>query len=260
MKVISLVNQKGGVAKTTTAMALADGFTRRGKKVLLIDFDPQGHLTTSYGLVEHNIGYPQALCFLELDKGAHAREEVLKDNLSIITSDIGLEEANTKLAMKVGRERYLMRAIKKIDGKYDYVIIDSNPSLSITTINALTASDYVLIPFKPEYNSIKGVDLLLESVRDVQAIKPDIEVLGFVATMAVARRTSTKEVIEVIRERAEEVGSCVFNSTIRNAVAAADAPSHGKSVFDYAPNSGVAEDYEKLCDEILATLAAKGVE
>ncbi|MCI9503840.1 MAG: ParA family protein [Clostridia bacterium] len=252
MKVISLVNQKGGVAKTTTAMALADGFARRGKKVLLIDFDPQGHLTTSYGLTERNVGYPQALSFLELDRGAHAHEVVLNHNLSIITSDIGLEEANTKLAMKVGRERFLMRAIKKIDGLYDYVIIDSNPSLSVITLNVLTASDYILIPFKPEYNSIKGVDLLLESVRDVQGISSNIEVLGFVATMADFRRTSTKEVIEVIRERAEEAGSRVFNSTIRVAVAAADAPSHGKSLFDYAPNSGVSEDYEKLCNEILA--------
>lgn len=254
MKVISLVNQKGGVAKTTTAMALADGFARRGKKVLLIDFDPQGHLTTSYGLTERNVAYPQAFSFLELDRGAHARKVVLKDNLEIITSDIGLEEANTKLAMKVGRERYLMRAINKIDGMYDYVIIDSNPSLSIITINVLTASDYVLIPFKPEYNSLKGVDLLLESVRDVQALKPNLEVLGFVVTMADSRRTSTKEAIEVIRERAEEAGSRVFKSAIRIAVAAADAPSHGKSVFDYAPNSGVADDYEKLCDEILAQL------
>lgn len=254
MKVISLVNQKGGVAKTTTAMALADGFARRGKKVLLIDFDPQGHLTTAYGLADENAENPQSLRLLGLEKGSEAHVITLKHNLSIVTSDIGLEEANTKLAAKVGRERYLYRALKPLQDFYDYAIIDSNPSLSITTINVLMASDYVLIPFKPEFNSFKGIDLLLESIADVQSIKPEIGILGFVVTMADFRRSSTQEAIGHIREIAAEQGSIVFDSKIRLAVACADAPSHGKSVFDYAPNSGVAQDYERLCDEVLAVL------
>ncbi len=254
MKIISLVNQKGGVAKTTTAMALADGFTRRGKKVLLVDFDPQGHLTTSYGLEDENPDYPEALRLLGLDKGIEVKETVLSHNLSIITSDIGLEEANTRLAPKYGRERFLDRALRKYRDLYDYIIIDSNPSLSITTINVIVASDYILIPFKPEFNSFKGIDLLLDSVTEIQRDKPEIGVLGYVVTMADPRRRSTREAVEYVRSIAEERGGRVFHSEIRVGVAAADAPSYGKSILEYAPNSGVAADYEHLCDEILKTL------
>ena len=256
MTVISLINQKGGVAKTTTAMALGDGFARRGKKVLLIDFDPQGHLTTSYGLQEENPSRPQSLLFLGIGRGDRAIPAVISHNLSIITSDIGLERANTELTPKVGRERYLSRAIRGISELYDYVIIDSNPSLSIITINVLTASDYVLIPFKPEFNSFKGIDLLLESINDVREIKPTINILGFIVTMADNRRLSTAEAIEYITELAESEGvnSRVFKSRIRTAVAAADAPSHGKSLFEYAPDSNVSRDYENLTDEIIKAL------
>lgn len=254
MKVISLVNQKGGVAKTTTAMALADGFARRGKRVLLLDFDPQGHLTTSYGLMD-NVENPQSLRFLKLQKGDDCCPTAITHNLSIITSDIGLEKANTLLSSKVGRERYLLRAIKSIPPEfYDYIIIDSNPSLSITTLNVLVASDYVLIPFKPEFNSFKGIDLLLESVDDVKSINEKIDILGFVVTMSDNRRSSTKEAIEYITELAEQKDSCVFKSVIRNAVACADAPSHSKSLYEYAPTSQVSRDYEQLCEEILSKL------
>lgn len=254
MKVISLVNQKGGVAKTTTAMALADGFARRGKKVLVVDFDPQGHLTTSYGLEDGHPDCPEALRLLGLDREIEARETVISHNLSIITSDIGLEEANTRLAPKYGRERYLERALRKYRELYDYIIIDSNPSLSITTINVIVASDYILIPFKPEFNSFKGIDLLLDSVTEIQRDRPEIGVLGYVVTMADPRRKSTREAVEYVRSIAEERGGRVFRSEIRIGVAAADAPSYGKSILEYAPNSGVAQDYEKLCDEILQVL------
>lgn len=197
MKVISLVNQKGGVAKTTTSIALADGFARRGKKVLIIDFDPQAHLTTSFGLSD-DAQCPQALRFLNILQNKPFGLHVINKNLSIITSEIGLEQANTILQTKIGRERFLAHAIKKLSANaFDYIIIDSNPSLSILTVNVLAASDYILIPFKPEFNSFKGVDLLLESVSDVKTMYPQIEILGFVVTMADKRRRSTAESIEV---------------------------------------------------------------
>ena len=179
---------------------------------------------------------------------------MLSHNLSIITSDIGIEEANTRLAPKYGRERCLDRALRKYRDLYDYIIIDSNPSLSITTINVIVASDYILIPFKPEFNSFKGIDLLLDSVTEIQRDKPEIGVLGYVVTMADPRRRSTREAVEYVRSIAEERGGRVFHSEIRVGVAAADAPSYGKSILEYAPNSGVAADYEHLCDEILKTL------
>ena len=116
------------------------------------------------------------------------------------------------------------------------------------------ASDYILIQFKPEFNSFKGIDLLLDSVTEIQRDKPEIGVLGYVVTMADPRRRSTREAVEYVRSIAEERGGRVFHSEIRVGVAAADAPSYGKSILEYAPNSGVAADYEHLCDEILKTL------
>lgn len=257
MKVISLVNQKGGVAKTTTALALADGLSRRNKKVLLIDFDPQGSLTTSLGLEEEDVDSPQSLRFLGLERGKRVQPVNVSHNLAVITSDAGLERANDILLTKIGRERYLRRAIDRLyDYGYDYVIIDSNPSLSVCTLNVLAASNKILIPVKPEFGSFKGIDLLLENINAIRSISEDsiIEILGFVVTMADTRRKSTGQAIKELEYRAQEIGSRVFKSHIRLAVAAADAPSFGKSIYDYSPLSKVSVDYEDLCNEILEYL------
>ncbi len=257
MKVLSLVNQKGGVAKTTTAMALADYFARAGKKVLLVDFDPQGSLTTSFGLAD-DAGNPQALRFLAVDKSCREAVAYQKSGIDIITSDIGLEKANIALPTLLGKERFLKRAIDKITQKenYDYVIVDSNPSFSQLTINVLYASDYVLVPFKPEYNSFKGIMQLFENLEEMKEIQPNLEVLGFVVTMA--RQTkSAEEAIGEISRFAEEQGCTLFNPPIRLGVACADAPSYGQSVYQYRPESGVAQDYEQLAKNVLAALEAK---
>ena len=255
MKVISLVNQKGGVAKTTTAAALADYFARNGKKTLLVDFDPQGSLTTSFGLAD-DTDNPQALKFLALDKGTPEAEiQKLTGMLDIVTSDIGLEKANNVLTTKFGKERYLRRAIEKIaqKEKYDYVILDSNPSFSQLTINVLYASDKVLVPFKPEYNSFKGIMQLFENIAEMQEIQPNLSVLGFVVTMA--RQTkSAEEAINVIKDFASKQNCKLFMPAIRLAVAAADAPSYGKSLHDYKPQSDVAKDYELLAEHVIEAL------
>lgn len=254
MKVLSLVNQKGGVGKTMTAMALADGFARRGKKVLLIDFDPQAHLTNSFGLVDAQPEYPEALRLLGLGKCDSARERVISNNLSIITSDIGLERANNALVGRPGPERHLARALARFRDLYDYIIIDSNPSLSQTTLNVMYASDYLLIPFKPEFNSLRGIDLLYGIISDVKELKPSVSVLGFIATMKDSRRSSTPQAIAYVKQVADSWGSKIYASEIRIGVACADAPSHGKTLFEYDPDSNVSQDYEKLCDEILTEL------
>lgn len=249
MKVISLVNQKGGVAKTTTAIALADYLVRKGKKVLLVDFDPQGSLTTACGLADDTEN-PCALKLLGLEKGSSA-EPQRKGNLSVITSDMGLEKANMLLlSVAIGRERYLRRALKRFENDYDYCVIDSNPSLSVMTINVLYASDYVIVPFKPEFNSFPGIRQLLSNVSAVQEIQPELKLLGFVVTMAVRNRKSTEECIEYIKKYADDQGLKVFDPAIRLAVAAADAPSYGQSLYEYAQNSNVARDYELLCQNI----------
>lgn len=255
MKVISLVNQKGGVAKTTTAAALADYFARSNKKTLLVDFDPQGSLTTSFALAD-DADNPQALKFLSLEKsGAEAEVKEVSKYLHIITADIGLEKANIALSSRFGKERFLRRAIDKIaqKEKYDYVILDSNPSFSQLTINVLYASDYVLVPFKPEYNSFKGIRQLFENIEEMKEIQPNIDVLGFVITMA--RRTkSTDEAILEINQFAKEQGSRVFEPIIKLAVDVADAPSYGKSIQGYKPKSEVARDYDILSASVLAAM------
>lgn len=260
MKVISLVNQKGGVAKTTTAIALADYFARHGKKTLLIDFDPQGSLTTSFGLADVS-DTPQALKFLAMDKnGAEAELTQIKENTNIylVTSDIGLERANIELTSRVGKERFLHRAITRIaqKEKFDYVVIDSNPSFSQLTINVIYASDYVIIPFKPEFSSFKGIKQLFNNIEEIKEIQPNLSVLGFVITMARPTK-SAEEAIEVIAKFANQQGCTLFRPAIRLSVVAADAPSHQKSVYHYQPSSNVAQDYERLCANILETLEGK---
>lgn len=262
-KVISLVNQKGGVAKTTTAAALADYFARHGKKTLLVDFDPQGSLTTSFGLSDE-ADTPAAFKFLGLEKGTEAlpaevKPELYGGNLHIITSDIGLERANVLLTSRVGRERFLRRAINEITQKerYDYVIIDSNPSFSILTMNVIYASDYVIVPFKPEFNSFKGIMQLFDNVKEMQDFQPNLAILGFVITMARKNVKSTDEAIRAIKEFAAGQGCRVFMPVIRLAAACADAPSHGKSLNAYAPDSNVAKDYEELGEAVLEALEDK---
>lgn len=255
MKVISLVNQKGGVAKTTTAAALADYFARHGKKTLLIDFDPQGSLTTAFGLVD-DTDTPQALKFLAVDK-THGEAEVqeIAPNLHIISSNMGLETANLALVTKVGKDAYLRRAIDRITRKekYDYVILDSNPTFSQLTMNVLYASDKVLIPFKPEFNSFKGIMQLMENIEAMKAIQSNLDVLGFAVTMA--RQTkSAEEAITAIKDFCSEHSLILFTPAVRLAVAAADAPSYGKSLHDYMPQSQVAKDYEQLAEHVLEAL------
>ncbi len=263
MKVLSLVNQKGGVAKTTTSAALADYFARQGKKTLLVDFDPQGSLTTSFGLAD-DFDNPQALKFLGLEKGIEVtpteiHPDVYKGNLFLITSNIGLEKANMSLSIRAGRECFLHRAINKIaqKEKFDYVIIDSNPSFSLLTMNVLYASKYVVVPFKPEFNSFSGVKQLFDNVEEMKSFQPDLEVLGFVITMARKNVRSTEESIKAISNFAEKQGCRVFRPAIRLAAACADAPSHGKSLSSYAPDSNVAKDYEQLGRAVLEVLEGK---
>jgi chromosome partitioning protein len=250
MKIISFVNQKGGVAKTTSALALADYLSRQGERTLVVDFDAQGSLTTACGLAD-DTDNPQALKLLGLERGATVTPQKKGSNLDVITSDMGLERANVLLlSATVGRERYLARALKKLSSDYDYCVIDSNPSLSIMTINVLYASDYVIVPFKPEFNSFAGIKQLISNIAAVQEIQPNVKLLGFAVTMAVSNRSSTVECIEYIKNFAAEEGYQVFTPAIRLAVAAADAPSYGQSLYEYDRNSNVAKDYELLCQHI----------
>ena len=252
MKVIALVNQKGGVAKTTTAQALAYGLAYKGFKTLLIDFDPQASLTLACGA---KIRKGTAFEWLALSpKMTESFENVvvnLMTNLDIVPATIELEEANIILGGKLGRELYLAKAIAPLDGRYDYVVIDSNPSLSLTTLNVLAAADELLIPFKPEYQSVQGVHLLLNTINDLKPIN-DVKVGGFIITMADNRRNSTSEAVDYINAFANTFNTTVYQSIIRQSTAIADAPSAQQCIFDFKPNSNAAVDYMSLVDEFIA--------
>lgn len=250
-KIIAMVNQKGGVAKTTSASALAYGLAQNGKKVLLLDFDPQGNLTRGCGVyVDGEL--PPALKLLKVVPAAGEPEiAAVNGNLDLIGSSIGLETANIYLSGKPCREQYLKRALKKYDDKYDYIIVDSNPSLSVITLNVLSAADEIIVPFKPEFNSEQGVDMLIETIEEIKAINQKLSIRGFLVTMADCRRCSTQGGIAYIRNKAEQCGSKVYAAVIRSSVVAADAPKSGLSVYEYRPNCPLVRDYEQFVNEFL---------
>ncbi len=256
MITLSIVNQKGGVAKTATATALCDGLARRGFRTLAIDLDPQAQLSAAFRAYASDMDYPPAARLF-------ARQPMLdliniSPNLAIVSSGVGLERCNMDLINKVAREGILKKTLHCVQG-FDFAIIDTNPSLSIVTLNALAASDYVIVPFKPEFQSIKGVDTLVDTVAALQQSGYKTDILGFLATMADRRRLSTKQVLDYIGEYAKDNGTRLFNAVIRTSVTVADAPGRGKTIYEYRPNSPVARDYETFTDEVLMLLQTKTV-
>lgn len=249
MKTIAIVNQKGGVAKTTTALALGHGLATRGKKVLLIDFDPQGSLTSFLGYNTDEL--PTAFEWLGVQKkhAAQFKDVVLnvRENLDLIPADISLEEAPGLLHAKPGGSGYLANVIRLIEG-YDYVIIDTSPALNILTINALVAADELIVPFKPESGSVKGISLLLDTVSDIRALNSKIKIAGFILVMVDRRRKGTlKTHIDYISELANNNETKVYATRIRNTASAARLTK--EDIF--TPGTAAAEDYSAFVDEFL---------
>ncbi len=249
-KVIAIVNQKGGVAKTTTALALGHGLAVRGKKVLLIDFDPQGSLTTFLGYDTSEI--PTAFEWLGVQKKhAVAFDNVVlsaKENLDVIPSDISLEEAPGFLYSKPGGHGYLLNAVSKIKSRYNYVIIDTSPSLNILTINALVTADEIIVPFKPEAGSVKGISLLLDTIVDVRALNREIKIAGFLVVMADKRRKQAlKDSVDYIENVAQENGTKVYESMVR---ATASATRLAKEDI-FTPGTAASDDYAAFVNEFL---------
>ncbi len=247
-KVIGVINQKGGVAKTTTVNAMSHYLAKQGYKVLAVDFDPQGNLTSSFGIVIGAGEYPGALKFLNVLKMDSGYLTEINEKLDLITSDINLEEANKILTSKFMRELYLKKAIDAIRDKYDYILIDSSPSLSILTINVLVASDEVLIPTKAEHLSVKGIELLLETVNEVKdSLKPDLKINGFLITMFDSRRKSTDYTLEWMDRLAKQAGTKVFKTKIRLSVKIAELSNGAKNIAEL--NSEFLSDYQDFIKE-----------
>lgn len=244
MKIISLINQKGGTGKTTTAINLGSALACLGKKILLVDMDPQANLTYSFGIK------PEKGTITEFLQGKQTLQTILvsKENIDIVPSSTSLADLEVSLVNKIGRENILKDRLKSIKG-YDYLFIDCPPSLSVITVAALNAANEVLIPLQMEILSMQGLSLLLDTVKEVkQVLNGKLKVRGIVASMYDRRRKLSQEIMEEIRKNIKEK---VFKTVIHECVKIAEAPSFAKSVLTYAPSSNGAKDYLSLAKEFL---------
>jgi len=244
MRIITIINQKGGTGKTTITMNLGVALALMGKKILLIDFDPQANLTYSFG-----IRNPKNT-IVEVLQGKQTIQTILvkKEGLDIAPSSSLLADLEVSIINKIGREQLLQDRLKGLK-EYDYVFIDSPPSLSILTINALTTAGEVLIPLQMEILSLQGLTQLLKTIDEVKNIlNKKLRITGIVVSMYDGRRRLSSEILNEIKNNLKEK---VFNSLIRICVKIAEAPSFAKSVLSYAPSSEGAIDYKNLAKEFL---------
>ena len=243
-KVISISNHKGGVGKTTSAINIGAGLNKLGKKVLLIDLDPQANLSQSLNLIDQDKNIYGAI------RGEYKLQpiEVLK-GLDIIPSTLDLSGAEVELSGEAGREYILRELIAPLKKQYDYIIIDSPPSLGLLTINSFTASDEILIPLQAQYLALQGLTKLLEVVDKIKKrLNKQLKVGGVFITQYDSRKVLNRDVVTSIKHRFKAE---VFNSKIRDNVALAEAPTQGVDIFRYQPKSKGAEDYLALCKELL---------
>jgi chromosome partitioning protein len=247
MKVIAFANQKGGVAKTTTTLNLAVAFAEKGHRVLCVDMDPQGNLTMSQGIdpdcVEQSM-YDVLVHHISI------REVIRKREVDIACASIDLAGAEIAMSAQIGRERSLQKALKAVEDDYDFVCIDTPPSLGLLTINALTASDKVIVPVQCEYLSMRGL-LQLQNTLDMirENLNPDVEIEGILPTLMDTRTVHAKEAIEILEEN---FGDRVFASRIKKTIRFAEAPVKGMSVLKYEPDGMAAQSYRELAKEVLA--------
>ncbi len=248
--IVAVANQKGGVAKTTTVHSLGAALAERGRRVLLVDLDPQACLTYAVGADPDDLG----ITVHDVMVGRAKADEAIIDvgELHVLPSSIDLAGAEIHLLTKTGREFVLRRALKPVAGDYDLTFIDCGPSLGILTINGLTAATHVLVPFQAETLSHRGVGQLLETIDDVRAYtNEDLRVLGAVATMFDARTRLSRRVLEDV---AQIHGLDVLEPPIPRSVRVAEAPGRGRSVLDHARRSKPAEAYRELAATIEARL------
>ncbi len=246
---IVLTNQKGGVGKTTTTAALVAGLSAKGNRVLTVDLDPQGNLGFSLG-VNIEVGYSiyevltEVVHISEAIKSTEKYGDLLNSNILLSQSEIMFQGENRQLILK--------NMLSEVEDKYDYIIIDTPPSLNILTINGYTAADYLIIPMAAEILSLVGLVQLKETVESVQSsLNPNLKVLGILLTRFNTRTNLSQDVLEMSQAVASQIGTTVFKAKIRNGVAVAEAPAHGISLIDYAPRSNPAKDYKEFVEEVI---------
>lgn len=251
MKIISVVNQKGGVGKTATTLALAYGLARKGKKILLIDFDPQGLLTSNLN-AEVDETNPGSLKLLGLGNKPILETVEIEKNLELVSAGIGLETANVLLSKKDNKETILSFVLSYIKN-YDYIILDTRPDFSLLTINALIASDELLIPFKAEYDSLVSLNILFQNIDEIRHKNKNLKIAGLLATMVDWRRKSTQEVLDKVEKLAKDNKTRIYNSKIRSSAAVADSGASHKAIYDYNRFAKATRDYKDFVDEFIKT-------
>jgi len=246
-KIIVFANQKGGVGKTTTAVNLGAYLSKQGKKVLLLDFDPQGNLSSSVGCKNIEAGVYEVLTDkIPLDKTILKTE---LENLSILPSNINLTGASLELIDVENREYFLKDHLEPVLGFYDYIFIDCPPSLGILTVNGLTAADHVIIPLQCEYFALEGLSLLLKSVQKIQKTSnPYLKIGGILFTMYDTRTRLSHEIVQEVTSYFKDK---VFRTIIPRNVRLSEAPSHGKPILLYDPLCSGAKSYEELAEEVI---------
>jgi chromosome partitioning protein len=244
--VIAFANQKGGVAKTTSTLNLAVALAEQRKRILTVDLDPQGNLTMSQGLnpdtIERSM-YDVLVHRLPLEQVIH------KGEIDLAVSSIDLAGAELALSSMIGRERALERALQPLKGEYDYVLIDTPPSLGLLTINALVASDGVIVPVQCEYLSLRGLVQLENTLSMIREnLNPNVSIQGILPTMFDGRTLHAREAVEILQEN---FGDLVFKTRIRKTVRYAEAPVKGLSVLKYEPQGSAAQAYRDLAKEVM---------
>jgi chromosome partitioning protein len=246
-RVIAFANQKGGVAKTTTTLNLAAAFAEEGHRVLCIDMDPQGNLTMSQGIDPDSL---ETSMYDVLVHDLSIREVIRKREIDIACASIDLAGAEIAMSTKIGRERSLDKALRPIAEDYDFICVDTPPSLGLLTINALTAADKVIVPVQCEYLSMRGLIQLQNTLSMIREnLNPDVDIMGILPTMVDSRTLHAKEAIQILEEN---FGDRVFGARIRKTIRFAEAPVKGMSVLKYDPSGTAADAYRQLAKEVLS--------
>jgi chromosome partitioning protein len=248
--IIAIANQKGGVGKTTTAINLSAALALAGKKVLLIDLDPQGNSSLSF--LDHQIidNSIYELLTEPIVNGEDYIKPTRVDGLDVLPSRISLAKFESKLIGEFDAPFRLKDRLEPLARSYDYVVIDTPPTLGLITVNALVASDYLIVPIQPSYFALEGTDDLLETVEKVRARpNPNLRVLGVLITLHDKRTTLAKDIHEQIKQL---FGDKVFNTVISKSVRLEESPAYKESIFTFAPSSSGAVEYSNLCAEVLS--------
>lgn len=243
-KIISLLNHKGGVGKTTSTINIGAGLVELGKKVLLIDLDPQANLTLSLGISRQKFSIYEAL---------RGESELVpynvRENFDVVTSNLDLSGAEMELINEAGREYILRELFEAVIDDYDFIIIDCPPSLGLLTLNALTSSHMVFIPLQAEFLALQGLTKIKQVIDKVRfRLNKKLHIGGVIATMYDHRKILNRDVVETIKKY---FGKKVFNTLIRDNVALAEAPAQRKDIFSYSKKSKGAQDYAALCLEVI---------